>query len=146
MANERKMILHPSGQQALTTSGASLTSGGTPALAANFNLASFNDYPHLLFVLRCQWATATSIENKVIELLGRRKNVQSTNHEEAPTATFRPQYGIFVPRGVANATNLYMSCEVYDAPKDCDWYIYNLTDQTISANWGMWVTPFTNGT
>jgi hypothetical protein len=72
--------------------------------------------------------------------------VQSTNHEEAPTTTWRPQYGFFVLRGVANATDQFMVWEVYDAPKDCDWYIYHEAGQTITANWGMWALPFTNGT
>lgn len=148
MANERVRVWHASGQTALTTAGASLATATMSASAGNLNLGGLTParYPHVQFTLRCQFATITSIENKPIELHARRKNVQSTNHAEAPTATFRQALGAFPLRGVAANTDQYMVLDLFDVPQDADWYIYNLAGQTISTNWGLWYYPFTFGT
>lgn len=148
MANERVRTWHSGGQIALTTTGASLATATMSASAGNLNLGGLSParYPHAQFTLKCQFATATSIENKVIELHARRKNIQSTNHGEAPTSTWRAALGVFSLRGVANATDQFMAFDLFDVPQDADWYVYNLAGQTISANWGLWAYPFTFGT
>lgn len=148
MANERVRVWHSGGLIALTTTGGSLATATMASTGYNLDLGGLTParYPHARFILRCQFGTVTSIENKPIELHPRWKNIQSTNHGEIPSGTWRQALGAFSLKSVAINTDQYMAMELFDIPQDADWYIYNLSGQTISANWGLWAYPFTFGT
>ena len=101
-------------------------------------------FPDAEFVLRCQWATITSIENKTVDLYAREINIDSTNDAIAPTATYTHRYiGSFRISAVAANTDQYMKLTAYDVPKEGEYFIINSSGQTISAGWTLKVTPRT---
>ncbi len=102
------------------------------------------NYPDAEFVLVCQWATVTSIENKAIVLLARDLDIDSTNDQSAPTATFNHRFiGSFIIADGTSATNQYFKLTTQDVPKLAQYYLLNQSGQTISAGWTLKVTPKT---
>lgn len=102
-------------------------------------------FPDAEFVLRCQWATITSIENKTVDLYARDLNIDGTNDVIAPTATFMHRYiGSFRISAVAANTDQFMKLVAYDVPEEAEYYIINSSGQTISSGWTLKVTPRTN--
>jgi hypothetical protein len=148
MANERVRVWHSGGQIALTTTGVSLATATMQTTGYNLNLGGLTParYPHVMLTLRVQFATATSIENKPIEVNLRRMNVQSTTDTEVPTGTFRPTWGAFVLKASSNNVDQFQAIDLFDIPQDVDVHLYNLSGQTMSTNWGLWAYPFTFGT
>lgn len=146
MSGETKRIAHATTTTISSTIGA-LTSGSTVGLAGNLDLAGYTapaGYPHVRFTLSITFATSTGIENKVVELIAREMNVDGTNDVDAPTSTWRNRVvGTFVLKGVTSAQLLV--CDVFDAPPNADYYLYQASGQNSSANATLKATPFTFG-
>lgn len=133
-------------QKTLEASGASAANGTmTQANDASYSVVSDGaTFPDAEFVLKVQFATATSIENKVITLYARPLNIDSTSDSPAPTSTYLEVYiGNFVLYGASAATDQYLMLEAFGVPKEADYYILNSSGQTISAGWSLKVTPRT---
>lgn len=144
MANEVTMAYGT--EKVLEASGASCASAAlVQANDASYAIvADGASFPDAKFVLRCQWATITSIEGKTIDLYARELNVQGTNDVLAPTTTFLHKYiNSFKISAVAANTDQYMSLIGRSVPKEADYYLRNSSGQTISSGWGLWVTPET---
>jgi len=145
MANETKRVYGSS--TTLTSTGASLTSGSiSAAMGTTLDLSAAGDYPHVRFYFTGTFATATGIENKVLELICRELDVDGTTDTEVPTATYRNRLvGAFVVKNSTSAQNLV--CDVYDAPRKGEYYLYQETGQTLNGtgNWTVKATPFTYG-
>lgn len=146
MANETKRVAHGTTTTMSTTIGA-LTSGSTVGAAGSLDLTSYTspaNYPHVRFVLGITFATSTGIENKVVELLARELDVDGTTDTEVPTSTYRYRpVGVFMLKGVTSLQTLVY--DVFDAPPNADYYLYQESGQASSANATLKATPFTFG-
>lgn len=148
MTGETKRFFHGT-TTTLASSGGSITSGAAPVLAgtASLDLGAYTapaDYPNVRFVLAATMASGSGIEGKVVELIARDLDVDGTGDTEAPTATFRFRtVGMFLLKGVA--TLQYMVCDVYDAPRKADFYLFQGSTITLNAGWTLKATPFTFG-
>jgi hypothetical protein len=146
MAGEVKRYWHGTTTTMSTTIGA-LTSGSTVGAAGSLDLGTYTspaDYPHVRFVLGITFATSTGIENKVVELIAREMDVDGTTDTETPTATYRNRIvGVFVLKNVTSLQTLM--CDVYDAPREADYYVFQSSGQNSSANATLKATPFTFG-
>lgn len=144
MANEA--IYAWGAEKTLEASGASFANGAiVQANDSSYSTAADgSNFPDAVFVLKLQFATVTSIENKVISLHARALNVDGTNDAPAPTATYLEKFiGSFVLYASAAATDQYLSLIGYDLPKEADYYLLNSSGQTVSAGWTLKATPRT---
>lgn len=144
MANEA--IYAYGTQKTLEATGASFANG-TIVQANDASYAVVADgasFPDAEFVLKLQFATITSIENKVIGLYARPLNIDGTNDSPAPTATYMEKYiGSFTLQAGVAATDQYLLLVAEDLPKEADYYLINLSGQTVTAGWTLKVTPRT---
>lgn len=137
-------------QDAVTTTGGSTADG---AFTSAGQWTNDDDAPEAGFTLVAQWATATSIAGKPINLYTRLHNIQSTNDAPAPSATNPVVFlGSFIAPESTGSTDFYMplASGTTRLPNQYtsqvhDFYIENRTGQTISANWSLYVTPITVG-
>ncbi|HEU4853846.1 MAG TPA: hypothetical protein VFS89_00980 [Nitrosospira sp.] len=130
----------------LEASGASITNGAiVQANDASYDtVVDGSNYPDAVFVLKLQFATITSIENKVIGLYARPKNIDGANHAPAPTTTFMEKYiGSFTLQAGAVNVDQYLILAAEDLPKEADYYLVNLSGQTVTSGWALKVTPRT---
>ena len=138
------------------TQDAVTTTGGSTADAAFTSAGQWtndDDAPEAAALLVAQWATATSIAGKAINLYARVHNILSTTEAAAPSATHRVVYlGTFIAPASTAATDFYMplvkgrmALPNYYTSTIIEFYIENQTGQTISANWSLYVTPITQG-
>lgn len=134
-------------QKTLEASGASISNGAIAQAddAAYDTVVDGSNYPDAVFVLRLQFVTVTSIENKVIGLYARPKNIDGAgNHAPAPTTTYMEKYiGSFTLQAGASSVNQYLTLAAEDLPKEADYYLINLAGQTVTAGWTLKVTPRT---
>jgi hypothetical protein len=110
-----------------------------------------DDAPYAVFVMRCQFATAPT-DGSLINIYGRKMNVQSTSDSPTPTAVNTDQYiGSFIVDGdIATATDAFLvtnwlALPNYYTSQVYDFYFENKTGQTITAGWAAWITPVTKG-
>lgn len=110
-----------------------------------------DDAPFAVFVLECQWGTQPT-DGSVINIYGRKLNVQSTSDSPVPDAANLDQYvGSFTVDGtVAINTAAFLVTNWLVLPNHAtsqqyDFYLENQSGQTISANWNLWITPVTKG-
>lgn len=130
----------------LETNGASVANGAmVQANDASYAVvADGAGYPDAEFVLKIQFGTVTSIENKVIGLYARPLNIDGANHAPAPTATYGEKYiGSFTLQAGTASVDQYLLVEAENLPKEADYYLLNLCGQTASAGWTLKVTPRT---
>jgi hypothetical protein len=142
MANEAIYVWGT--QKTLEASGASCANAAIVQAndASYATVADGTSFPDAEFVLRLQFATVTSIEGKAITLYGRPKNIDSTNHAPAPTATYQEKLvGSFILQASAVNTDQYLVIPAYNLIKEADYYLYNSSGQTMSAGWTLKVTP-----
>jgi hypothetical protein len=133
---------------------------GTPAQIANaaFSVAgdvgtwtNDDDAPLAAFQLKCQWATATGVANKRVNLYARLLNIDSTNDAVAPSTSRKWQpIGAFTVYALATGTDYYFDSGIVRLPnaktsQEYEFYLENLTGQTISNNWELKVTPMSQG-
>ena len=142
MANEA--IYAYGTQKTLEASGASFASG--TLLQANDAAYSTDTdgagFPDAVFVLKIQFGTTTSIENKAVSLFARPLNIDGTNDAPVPTATYTEKFiGAFVLSASAASTDQYLAIEAYNLPKEAEYYIANGSGQVASAGWSLKVTP-----
>ncbi len=137
-------------EDAVTTTGGATTDGSYTSAGQWTN---DDDAPFMAAVLTAQWATATSIAGKLINLYGRPHNIRGTNDASAPSTTNDIIYlGSFKAPASTNATDFYMPLiagraflpNMYTS-QVWEFYIENKTGQTISANWSLHVTPISHG-
>jgi hypothetical protein len=110
-----------------------------------------DDAPFAVFVLECQWATQPT-NNSVVNIYGRKLNVQSTSDSPVPDSANLDQYiGSFTVDGTVaintaafHVTNWLVLPNHYTS-QVYQFYLENKSGQTISANWNLWITPVTKG-
>ena len=137
-------------QDAVTTTGASTADA---AFTSAGQWTNDDDAPFIAAVLTAQWATATSIAGKLINLYGRPHNIISTNDASAPSTTNDIIYlGSFKAPASTATTDFYMpliagraSLPNMYTSQVWEFYIENKTGQTISVNWSLHVTPISYG-
>jgi len=137
-------------QDAVTTAGSSTADA---AFTSAGQWTNDDDAPEAGAVLIAQWATATNIAGKQINLYARLHNIQSTNDAPAPSATNLNVFlGTFIAPASTNSTDFYMPLAAgrMKLPNQytsqvIEFYIENRTGQTIAANWSLYVTPVTVG-
>jgi hypothetical protein len=133
-------------QKTLEANGASFANGNiVQANDAPYSTVSDgSNFPDAVFVLKLQFSTVTSIENKVISLHARALNIDGANNAPVPTATYLEKYiGSFVLQASLASTDQYLMLTGYDLPKEADYYLLNSSGQTVSAGWTLKVTPRT---
>jgi hypothetical protein len=127
-----------------TTIGA-IASGAISAAAGSLNLKSYTspaNYPHVKFVLKMTFATSIGIENKVVELIARSLDVDGTADTDVPTATFRNRLvATFRLKNVT--TEQVIEEDAFDVPPNAEYYLYQESGQSSSANATLKATPFT---
>lgn len=140
-------------------SQASVDDGSTSSIANSaFSVAAditawtnSDDVPCATFVLKCQWATVTSVANKAINIYARPINIQSTNDPVAPGTNRLAQcIGSFTVYAASTGTDYFFDSPICRLPnqksgQEYEFYLENLTGQTISSSWAMWITPMTQG-
>jgi hypothetical protein len=99
-------------------------------------------------VLKCAAGTAFTAGDS-IALYARLMNVETTNDEPQPDTNFSKHFlGVFIVDAVT-ATSYYAISDILlpitKASQEYEFYIRNDTAQTISANWQLWITPYTHG-
>ena len=93
-------------QDAVTTTGGSTAH---EAFTSAGQWTNDDDAPEAGAVLVAQWATATSIAGKPINLYGRLHNIQSTNDAPAPSSTNPVVFlGTFIAPESTGSTDFYM--------------------------------------
>lgn len=133
-------------QKTLEASGASFANGAVvQANDASYGVvADGASYPDAEFVLKIQFSTVTSIENKVIGLYARPLDIDGTSDAPAPTATYAEKYiGSFTLQASAASTDQYLFIFAEGLPPKADYYLLNFSGQTASAGWSLKVTPRT---
>ena len=137
-------------QDAVTTTGSSISDG---SFVSAGQWTNDDDAPEAGAVLIAQWATATSIAGKALNLYGRLHSIQSTNNASAPSSS-NPVIllGAFIAPASTGSTNFYMplSAGRMRLPNQytsqvIEFYVENKTGQTVSTNWSLYVTPISPG-
>ena len=137
-------------QDTVTSTGSSTADG---AFTSAGQWTNDDDAPFAAFVLVAQWATATSIAGKLINLYTELQNIQGTNDANAPTSSHRHLVlGSFVAPASTATTDFYMpiaqgliQLPAHYSSQVHEFFIENRTGQTISANWSLYVTPIAFG-
>ena len=146
MTGETKRFFHGT-ITTLSSTIAAMTSGSTVASAGSLDLGTYTapaDYPNVRFMLNITFATSTNIENKVVELIAREMAVDGTNNTEVPTATYRERIvGFFRLKGVTSAQ--WLVCDARDVPRKADYYLFQESGQSSSANATLKALPYTRG-
>ncbi len=136
----------------------SIDDGSTSSIAsAAFSVAAdisawtnSDDVPYARFILMCQWATVTNVANRAIIIHARPINIDSTNDAVAPSASRLMPIGQFNVYAAATGTDYYFESSLCELPllksaQEIEFYLENLTGQTISANWTLKIMPITFG-
>lgn len=108
------------------------------------------DAPYARFILKCQWGTVTSVANKSIIVHARPINIDSTNDPVAPSASRVVPIAVFTVYAAATTTDYYYESSlaelsVLKTSQEFEFYLENLTGQTISANWVLKIVPVAFG-
>lgn len=136
----------------------SIDDGSTSSVAsAAFSVAAditawtnTDDVPFAKFLLNCQWATVTSVANKVVAIHARPINVDGTSDPVAPSASRSRAIGYFNCYAAAINTDYLFESDLCELPnlksgQEYEFYLENLTGQTISAGWTLKIMPETRG-
>jgi hypothetical protein len=136
----------------------SIDDGSTSSIAsAAFSVAadisawtSPDDVPYARFILMCQFATVTSVANKPAIIHARPINIDGTDDPVAPSASRLMSIGQFNVYAAAVTTNYYFESSLCELPllksgQEIEFYLENLTGQTISAGWTLKMMPLSYG-
>ena len=110
-----------------------------------------DDAPLGVFSLSCQWATVTGVANKRIAIYARVMDIDGTNDPVAPSTNRKwNPIGAFFVYAPAITTTYYFDAGIVRLPNAkadqvYEFYLENLTGQTISSGWTLKVTPVTHG-
>ena len=141
MSDEVKWVY--ASQVTLEDSGAeAATTVFVAADDADLAVANHYDYPYADFVLAAAFGSAVGAYSRV-NLYRRDLNIDSTNDAPAPATTNKNLFvGAFVIPTGATTTDYYPLNNV-PLSKDCEFYLENLSDQTMSSGWDLKATPKT---
>lgn len=142
MANEAKKVRGT--QKTVSAAIATIASGAISSAISGYTSADTADYPDAEFVLAIPYSTAPT-ENSTIDLYVQPKNIQSTNHQGAPDASYKPHFVCSFQLNNVTGTQ-YLFAKGFDLPKEGDFYIF--ANGTINASTGtasLWMTPCTLG-
>jgi len=110
-----------------------------------------DDAPLATFVLKFQYPSGTIVADG-IHLFAKLNNIDSTNDEDVPSASYPHHYlGTFVTDGGLSATvDQYIGLGPVALPnqytsQSYSFYIQNDTNVTVSASWTLKITPMTLG-
>lgn len=133
---------------------------GTPGSIANNTFSAAGDVavwtndddaPYANFTLKCQWATITGVANKRVIVYARLIDIDGTNDEVAPSTSRKSHaVGAFNVYAAATGTDYQFTtgvCRLPAAAEDqkYEFYLENLTGQTISSGWSLTVCPIAYG-
>lgn len=131
-------------------STSSISSAGF-SVAADINAwTNSDDVPYARFILKCQWGTVTSVANKIVALHARPINIDGTDDPVAPSANRLMQIGSFNVYAAAGSTDYTFESTLCELPalksgQEYEFYLENLTGQTISAGWTLKLMAITFG-
>jgi len=118
-------------------------SGGFSAVGdvdTDVSSTNSNDYPYADVILDLVFAAAPTA-GKMIYLYRQDLNIVSTNDAPDPDSSY--PHKLVGSIAVDGVTTQRLMFEPVNLPKDCRFVIKNDTDQNISANWDMYVRPWT---
>jgi hypothetical protein len=143
MANESKWTYAT--QTTLEASGAQAVADAfVQAADQDLAVADHLDYPLGDFVLACAFGSQVGA-NSNVALFVRPMNVDGTNDGLSPVATYREKLiGVFVipNNSSSTSTNYYTLTEV-PLVKDGQYWLQNVSDQTLNSGWSLKVTAKT---
>lgn len=131
-------------QDTLGTSSAAVTNGSFSIASDLSTWVNDDDAKFASIVLLADWNTTAPDVNSSIKLYARLLNIQSTNDQDVPDANFQH---VFMGRFPVNdvLTNQYIpiiiSLPNNETSQNYEFYINNLTGQTIQAGWDIFITP-----
>lgn len=106
-----------------------------------------DDAPLANFILKCQWATVTGVTNKTINLYARPMNVDSTDDTVSPGTSLRAiligAFKVYAASASTNYTFVIADAVLPNikASQEYEFYLENLSGQTISSGWTLKVMP-----
>lgn len=107
--------------------------------------------PSAAFVLQCQFSS-TPDDGSTINLYARRMDVQGVNNSPKPSAVNKDQFigQFFIDGDLVVDTDSYLvtgwlQLNNHSSSQPYEFYIENLTGQTISSGWSLFTTPVTRG-
>lgn len=109
-----------------------------------------DDAPYARLILTCQWGTVTSVANKPIVIHARPINIDGTTDPVAPSTSRRMPVGSFNVYAASTSTNYVFESTLIELPllksaQEIEFYLENLTGQTISSGWGLKLMAMTLG-
>lgn len=142
MADE--VIYTYSSQVTLEASGGSCASDAYVAADdADLTSANTGNFPLADFALSCAFGAGIAA-GKSINLYRRDLNIDSTNDEPAPSASWpNSLVGIFQLASGHGTDTSYYSCPDVPLTQNCEFHIQNKTAQNLSAGWTLKATPKT---
>lgn len=136
----------------ITTGTPSAISSATFSVAADVAVwTNDENAPLANFRLTCQWATVTSVANKRIVIYARLMNIDGTTDAIAPSTNRKwAPIGSFNVYAASTATNYLFDSGLCELPgmqdsQEYEFYLENLTGQTISSGWSLVIRPMTHG-
>jgi hypothetical protein len=122
-------------------SSTSFSASGDVALWTNSDNA-----PLAQFELTCQWATVTGVANKRVVIYARTMDVDGTTDPVAPSTNRKwMPIGAFLAYAAATFDSGICRLPNAQASQQFEFYLENLTGQTISSAWSMKIRPMTQG-
>lgn len=139
-------------QDTITTGTPASIAGGTFSVAGDVaTWTNDENAPLAQFALRCQWATVTGVANKRVVLYARLLDIDGTDDAIAPSTNRKSQpIAAFNVYAAAAATDYWFDSGLCRLPngkasQPYEFYLENASGQTISAGWGLKITPISQG-
>lgn len=123
--------------------GAAISNNAISASAGSMATADQADYPHVDLALTCAFGTNPTA-GTTIDVILRPLDIDGTTDAVTPTAAYLHHYaGNF--RVIANTSTNTYACRIFELPaRQYEVFLYNNgTGQSVSANWTLKATPFT---
>jgi len=134
-------------QDTVTSSSSAVVNGAFSVAADAPTWTNDDDAPVAAVILSATFSVAPTA-NSIVNLFARMMNVQSTNDQDVPDANFTHTYlGSFPLNNVTSTQFIAIDVTLPNTKtsQEYDFYIQNSGGQTISAGWGLYVTPKTIG-
>lgn len=137
-------------QVTAAAASAALTSNNinTSAECSALTSANHGNYPLADAVLFASFSTSVSSASQVIVMYRRDKNIDGANHAPVPSTTSGAAYsahavGAFIVPAFTASSSGYFSCPDIPLAQDCEFYIENKTNATITSTWTLKMKPKT---
>jgi len=134
-------------QDTLGTSSAAVTNGEFSIAGDLSTWVNDDDAPQASVILLANFSVAPDA-NSSVNLYLRPLNIQSTNDGDVPDANFQHVYvGSFPLNDVTTAQyiNIQISLPNNQTSQNYEFYVENLSGQSLPAGWDIFVTPKTIG-